>query len=200
MGRRKNLARIGCSFWLHCGLVAACLSTASAISALAQTGTPGFPSQNRGGGAPILPQIELAPPAPPAAVPPTPSPLGSQLPAAKPELRGISNFTLRSVHIVGNTVLDKASIDAIVAPYLGKSVTLNDLEEIRQRFTRLYIDRGFVNSGAVIPDQDVANGVVTFQFVEGRVTDIKVTGTDHFNPDYFSSRLARGTQAPFNIA
>jgi hemolysin activation/secretion protein len=199
MWQREHLARIGCTFWLHCGLVAACLSTAPAINALAQTGASGFPSQNRGGGPPILPQIQLAPPAPPAAVPSAPSPPGAQPPAAKPELRGIANFTLRSVHVVGNTVLDEAAIHAIVAPYLGKSVTLDDLEEMRQRFTRLYIDRGFVNSGAVIPDQDVANGVVTFQFVEGRVADIKVTGTDHFNPDYFASRLARGTQAPFNI-
>jgi hemolysin activation/secretion protein len=168
--------------------------------AFAQTGASGFPSQNRGGGAPILPQLQLAPPAPPGAVPPAASPPGRQPPAAKPVVRGMANLILRSVHIVGNTVLDEASIHAIAAPYLGKSVTLDDLEDIRQRFTRLYIDRGFVNSGAVIPDQDVANGVVTFQFVEGRVTDIKVSGTDHFNPEYFTSRLARGTGAPFNIA
>ena len=86
-----------------------------------------------------------------------------------------------------------------MAPYLGKSVTLDDLEEIRQRFTRLYVDRGYVNSGATIPDQDVTNGIVTFRFVEGRVTDINVTGADHFNPEYFRSRLARAAATPFNI-
>jgi hemolysin activation/secretion protein len=31
------------------------------------------------------------------------------------------------------------------------------------------------------------------------VTEIYVAGTDHFNPEYFSSRLARGTGSPFNI-
>jgi hemolysin activation/secretion protein len=193
--------------WHPCTAVAFLCATvfllgASGAVAFAQTGAPGFPSQNRGGGAPILPQIELAPPVPPGAAPRAPSPAAPLPPAAaaKPELRGTARFILRGVNVVGNTVLDKASVQAIVAPYLGKSVTLDDLEEIRQRFTRLYIDRGFVNSGAVIPDQDVANGVVTFRFVEGRVTDIKVSGTDHFNPEYFTSRLARGIAAPFNIA
>jgi hemolysin activation/secretion protein len=31
------------------------------------------------------------------------------------------------------------------------------------------------------------------------VTGIEVSGTNHFNPQYFSSRLALGTQAPFNV-
>lgn len=86
-----------------------------------------------------------------------------------------------------------------MAPYLGKPVSAEDLEEIRRRFTRLYIDRGYINSGAVLPDQNVANGVVTYRFVEGRVTDINVTGTEHFRPDYFRSRLAPAAAAPLNI-
>jgi hemolysin activation/secretion protein len=51
----------------------------------------------------------------------------------------------------------------------------------------------------LIPDQNVVNGVVAFRVVEGRVSDIEVTGTDHFDPEYFRSRLARGTEQPFNV-
>ena len=101
---------------------------------------------------------------------------------------------LRDVNIVGNTVLDQGSIRDVVAPYFGKPVTTADLEEIRRQFTLLYVNRGYINSGAILPDQNVTNGVVTFCFVEGRVTDIEVAGTDHFNPEYFRSRLARGTE------
>jgi hemolysin activation/secretion protein len=106
---------------------------------------------------------------------------------------------LRDVDIVGNTVLDGASIRGVVDPYIGKPVTMADLEEIRRQLTLLYINRGYINSGVIIPDQNVSNGVVTFRFVEGRVTDIDVSGTDHFDPEYFSSRLTRGTEAPFNV-
>jgi hemolysin activation/secretion protein len=185
------------SFRHPAALTAALWWAAAGGAALGQTApavAPGASSEHRGGGAPILPELQLAPPAPQPSLPSAPPA------AAAPKLPTGRRFTLRDVAIVGNTVIDDASIRAVVAPYLGKSVTLGDLEEIRQRFTRLYVDRGYVNSGAVIPDQDVAGGVVTFRFVEGRVTDIEVSGTRHFNPEYFRSRLERGTQAPFNIA
>jgi hemolysin activation/secretion protein len=186
--------------WRHSVPGVAFLWAAAATCALAQTEgiiLPGVSSEHRGGGAPILPEIELPSPVlPPAPFTPVPPPAA----AAKPVLHRGGKFVLRGVHITGNTVLEDAALQGIVAPYIGKFVTLNDLEEIRQRFTRLYIERGYVNSGAVIPDQEVANGVVTFRFVEGRITDIDVSGTRYFNPDYFTSRLARGTQAPFNIA
>jgi hemolysin activation/secretion protein len=106
---------------------------------------------------------------------------------------------LRDVNITGNTVLDEGAIRGVVDPYLGKPVTTGDLEEIRRQFTLLYINRGYINSGASIPDQNVANGVVAFRFVEGRVNDIEVSGADHFDPEYFRSRLARGTEPPFNV-
>jgi hemolysin activation/secretion protein len=179
---------------------AASLWVASSAAAFAQTGAtdaPGFSAQNRGGGRSTLAPIA---PAPPTAVPPAaPQQVAPSAASRKPELHGIRRFVLRGVRIIGNTVLDKRSIDAVVAPYIGKAVTLDDLAAIRQRFTRLYVDRGYVNSGVVIPDQNVTNGIVTFHFIEGRVTDIDVTGTDHFNPEYFRSRLARAAAAPFNI-
>ena len=106
---------------------------------------------------------------------------------------------LRGIRIAGNTVLDQTAIDAITAPYLDKPVTLGDLEEIRRRLTLLYVERGFINSGAIIPNQDVGGGLVTIQVVEGTVTEVEVAGTDWFNPDYFRSRLASGLRQPFNV-
>jgi hemolysin activation/secretion protein len=136
----------------------------------------------------------------PRAAPPANLGAPATLPAAPvPPLAEGKRFILRRVSIAGNTVIPEESIRAVVAPYIGKSITIADLETIRRRFTRLYIDGGYINSGAVLPDQNVSNGVVTYRFVEGRVTDINVAGTDHFKPGYFSSRFARASAAPFNI-
>ena len=103
------------------------------------------------------------------------------------------------MRILGNTVLDETAIRGVVDPYPGKPVSTADLEEIRRQLTLLYVNRGYINSGVLIPDQNVVNGVVAFRVVEGRVSDIEVTGTDHFDPEYFRSRLARGTEPPFNV-
>jgi hemolysin activation/secretion protein len=170
---------------------------AAATNALAQTGIanpiviPSERPQNRG--AP-LPGVAPSPPPPANLTVPIAPPAPVTLPSTTRQ-----RFILRKVDVVGNTVIDDRSIRAVVAPYIGKAVTLADLEEIRRRFTRLYIDRGYINSGAVLPDQNVTNGVITYRFVEGRVTGIDVAGTNHFRPEYFSSRLARAAEAPFNI-
>ena len=178
----------------------AIIPTANAAE-MAQAGVlpPPEAAPGRGGGAggaiPRLPEITPAPP-------PQPSP---ELPARPPQpapapLSEAPRFVLRDVKIEGNTVLDEQAIRDVVSPYLGKPISIADLEEIRRQFTLLYINRGFINSGATIPDQNVENGVVTFRFVEGRVTDIEVTGTEHFDPEYFRSRLAlAAATTPFNV-
>ncbi|HEY1299857.1 MAG TPA: POTRA domain-containing protein, partial [Stellaceae bacterium] len=171
--------------WRRAVPAAAMAWAIAGVSAHAQT--PGIgppPSLPEHRGAPIVPQLQPGAPPPPSLAVPAPT----AAPAA-PTTKAGPRFVLRDVKITGNTVLDPAAIRAIVAPYLGKPVGSDDLEEIRRKFTRLYIDRGYVNSGAVLPDQNVAGGIVTYRFVEGRASEIDITGTDHFKPEYFRSRL-----------
>lgn len=179
--------------------LAALLWVVADADALAQSNLAnpiGTPRERPESGSQRLPGAQPASP-PPAnlgvATPPAPAA------AAPAQAANSPRFVLHKVNIVGNTVIDSAAINAVVKPYIGKVVTPADLEEIRRRFTRLYIDRGFINSGAVLPDQNIVNGVVTYHFVEGRITDINVAGTNHFRPEYFRSRLARATEIPFNI-
>jgi hemolysin activation/secretion protein len=152
-------------------------------------------SEPHGGAVAPLPAI--APTAPPASEVEQQAPRPAA-PASTP-LDSAPRFVLRGYHVDGNTVLDNAAIDAVFAPYLNHRVSIADLEEMRTRLTRLYVDRGYINSGFVIPDQDASSGIVTFRAVEGRVTEVSTTGTDHFDPGYFNARLERGLSVPFNI-
>ncbi|HVH79606.1 MAG TPA: ShlB/FhaC/HecB family hemolysin secretion/activation protein, partial [Stellaceae bacterium] len=141
-----------------------------------------------------LPDIEPLPSPSPAPAPPPRAPHADAAP-----LDSTPRFVLRGYRVDGNTALDEASIKQVIAPYVDHPISIADLEEIRQRLTRLDIERGYINSGIVIPDQDVASGIVVFRAVEGRITEIKTTGTDRFNPDYFTARLERGLATPFNV-
>ncbi|HEV2302014.1 MAG TPA: ShlB/FhaC/HecB family hemolysin secretion/activation protein [Stellaceae bacterium] len=181
------------------GAVLRPVARAADISPVAPLGS-GLPPievapEARGQAVPKLPELPLRPaPSPEFPLPPVPAPTA-------PRLKKAPLFVLRGVKIVGNTVIDAKSIDAVVAPYVGKPVSAADLEEIRRRFTLLFIKRGFINSGAVIPNQKVENGIVAFNFVEGRITGIEVEGTKHFSPEFFRARLERaGSQVPFNVA
>jgi hemolysin activation/secretion protein len=125
-----------------------------------------------------------------------------ELPPVKPpaeQVPFVLQVFVREFRITGNTAIPLEELKKIAAPYENRSITNADLEELRQRLTRLYIDRGYINSGAVIPDQKVVDGVVEIHIIEGRLTRIDVEGTKHFSPEYFVKRLERSAGTPLNV-
>jgi len=167
--------------------------------ALAQSIVPGqtdlVAPRPSGGVAPALPQIEPKPPPQPSVTAPAPPAAQQALPLSTAPI-----FVLRVIKVEGNTALDEPSIEKITAAYIGKPISIADLEEIRRQLTLLYVDRGYINSGFTIPDQNVQNGAIVFRAVEGRVTGIELSGTEHFDPEFFRARLERGLTIPFNVA
>ncbi|MBE9035214.1 ShlB/FhaC/HecB family hemolysin secretion/activation protein [aff. Roholtiella sp. LEGE 12411] len=93
----------------------------------------------------------------------------------------------------GNTVLTTQQLEAVVAPFTGKEITLTELYAARSAVTDLYLEQGYVTSGAFIPineNQAInANGaVITIQVVEGKLEKINITGGSHLQ-NYVLSRL-----------
>ena len=70
---------------------------------------------------------------------------------------------------------------------------------MRRRLTLAYVTRGYINSGAIIPDQKIASGVVVYRVIEGKLSDIVVDGTNWLNPGYVRGRLAQSAGPPLNI-
>jgi hemolysin activation/secretion protein len=126
-----------------------------------------------------------------------------QLPPVKPPDAGrtptVLRVLVRKIQITGNTVFPTAELEKIAAPFENRELTSTDLEELRRRLTTHYIERGYINSGAVIPDQNIADGVVEFRIVEGRLTRTDIEGTVHFSKDYFSDRVALSAGPPLNL-
>jgi hemolysin activation/secretion protein len=158
--------------------------------------------------------------APPPAAPLPPETLPSEKPLPPPEFRkpppqilelpplpppesGRVPFTVRVVvrkfRITGNTVVSDAELAKIAAPYENRPITSTDLEELRRQLTLYYVNKGYVNSGAVIPDQSISEGVIDIRIIEGRLTDIDVEGTQHFRKSYFTDRIALYAGAPLNL-
>ncbi len=87
----------------------------------------------------------------------------------------------------------------MTAPYANRYLTAEDIEALRVALTLLYVNRGYVNSGATLPDQDLTAGVLMYRITEGELTGIDVGGARWFRPSYFRSRLQLGAGPPLNI-
>jgi len=117
-------------------------------------------------------------------------------------------MVVQGFQFTGNKRFSAAELAKVAAPWAGRPDSAEDLEDARVALTRFYVDRGYINSGAVLPDQTVGNnGVVVFQIVEGKLTDIDLTFRDKngkpanhlLRRHYLISRIRQGADSPLNI-
>ena len=107
---------------------------------------------------------------------------------------------VREIHVVGSTVFSSAELAQVTAPYIDRELTAEDLEALRLALTLLYVNNGYINSGAILPDQTVTEGMITYQIIEGGLTDIEVEGARWFRAGYLKRRLALAAGRPLNVS
>lgn len=80
----------------------------------------------------------------------------------------------------GNTLLDPAELQAAVAGYVGRSLSLFDIYEAADKLTDLYVGKGYTLASVIVPAQRIGDGVVRLEVVEGRVGRIVVEGNRRY--------------------
>ncbi len=133
------------------------------------------------------PRVPVLPPAPPPR------------PERRDELASGLRVRVREFRFEGNTVFDDQELAQVAAPYLGRELGAEDLRALRDALTLHYARSGYVNSGAILPDQEVGAGVVVYRIVEGRLAAVEIEGNRHFRPGYLRSRLDLGRDEPLRI-
>jgi len=123
------------------------------------------------------------------------------IPPARPESRELSGLKVlvKDIELRGNTVFTSEQLKEVTAPYTNRELTTEDIEALRLALTLYYINRGYVTSGAIVPDQDLASNVLIVQIVEGRLAQINVEGNYWFRTWYIRSRIERGAGPPLNV-
>lgn len=110
-----------------------------------------------------------------------------------------SVFSVKKIEVVGNTILHK-EIDALIKPLENTEITFEELLELRSQITELYIERGYITSGAFLPNNQVmTNNVITIQVIEGELEDIKTIGLKRLPSGYVRNRIALKASKPLNI-
>jgi hemolysin activation/secretion protein len=91
-------------------------------------------------------------------------------------------FVLRHVSIVGATAMSPDQLATAYRSYIGKKVSQADLVAIAAGVSDVYRTAGFHLSRAIVPPQDIDNGTIRIQVIEGSVTaiDLKGEGAEEF--------------------
>ena len=156
---------------------------------------PGFDPTGRSGDPPR--QFEPVDPMRPPefTLPPLDTPPENEPTATLQSLR----VWVREVQFTGNTVFSSNELAQIVLPFLNRHLATEDIEALRQALTVYYVERGYINSGAVIPDQTLADGRIIIRIIEGELTQIQVQTSGRLRPGYVENRLWLDGGPPLNI-
>ena len=111
----------------------------------------------------------------------------------------VESIQLNAVRIEGALLLDSHEVDAVVGRFVGQRVSFEDLEQIRHELTLRLIDKGYVSSGVVLPDQEVKDGVLIFQIVAGELRQVEIVGNEHISTSWLEKRLRRGDNGALNV-
>jgi hemolysin activation/secretion protein len=150
---------------------------------------------------PITPNIPeqplpnpLPPTNPPIQIPPTAPPT----PEEAVDVPG--SITVQQFEFVGNTAFNQRELNAAIANFTGKPISFAELLKAANQITQLYVQKGYITSGAYIPSQEFRSRSIKIQVVEGGLEDIQVNVIKgRLNSNYVRSRIAIATTKPLNI-
>lgn len=137
---------------------------------------------------PLPPPEELLKP-----VEPTPTP-EEDFPGTAP-----GQVTVKQFKFVGSSVFSQEELAEVTKPFTNRQISFSELLQARSAVTKLYVDNGYVTSGAYIPPQTIENGIVTIEIVEGSLEDINVKVEGRLQPFYVRDRISLATDKPLNV-
>jgi hemolysin activation/secretion protein len=106
---------------------------------------------------------------------------------------------VKRVEVLGSRSFSETELAEVVKPFINKEATFEQLLEIRTAVTKLYTSKGYTTSGAFLPPQDVSDGIIKVQVVEGELERIEVQGLNRLHNNYVRSRLEAAAKPPVNI-
>src|SRR5665647_104499 len=85
-------------------------------------------------------------------------------------------LVLTEVKIEGASAVDQYALRDAYTPYIGRTMSQADLEDMASAISDKYRAAGYHLSRALILPQDVPNGAIRVRVVEGAISEIKVIG------------------------
>ena len=92
------------------------------------------------------------------------------------------------------TVL-KSEIEILTRDYMGRTVSVEELINLKNSVNKLFVLNGYINSGVLIPDQQINAGVLVFDVIEGNISRLRISSQLHNG--YVRKRL--NITRPFNL-
>ncbi len=96
---------------------------------------------------------------------------------------------IEGVVVKGSTLLDEGEISKEIQRFKKQRVQFSELEELANKLTKRYREKGFVTSRVYVPSQKIGGEKVTLQAVEGKVGEKFFGEGRWYEPHVYSNRI-----------
>jgi len=106
---------------------------------------------------------------------------------------------IKTVRVMGDTILTQEQIDEIIQPLAGQTITVAQLKLAIDDLTQIYLERGYITSRAILVEDSLESGNIQVQIIEGSVSEVQVEGTTRLEK-YVRDRVNLAVQTPLSSA
>jgi hemolysin activation/secretion protein len=111
----------------------------------------------------------------------------------KNNLSVLAKIKIKHIEFINNTIFSDAELKQFTNPYIGHEISMDELQKLKRKISNYYIKNGYVNSGAIIPDQKVENGIIKINIIEGKLSQIELGKLEGIKPSYITKRIINST-------
>jgi len=98
-------------------------------------------------------------------------------------------FFVREIKITGNTLVSTEELAPLVDLEGGEEMTLGILNLYANEVASVYALKGYFLARAFIPAQEIINGTIIMQVVEGKLGEIEISGNKLIASNQFAERM-----------
>ncbi|MFY7866283.1 ShlB/FhaC/HecB family hemolysin secretion/activation protein [Roseateles sp.] len=105
-------------------------------------------------------------------------------------LTGGRQVQVQRFDLVGNLLLDEATLQSVLADYRGRKLGLGDLQRAAAAISEAYAQAGWL-ARVFLPPQDITDGVISLQIEEAKFGAVRLAGaTARFNSERAKAMIA----------
>lgn len=96
---------------------------------------------------------------------------------------------IRQLDFGESEILTLEELQEITRDYEGREITIEDLFAAVERINQLYKSKKIYLAKAILPAQEVKDGIVKIKLIEGRIGDIRLENNQYTKSDFISNRI-----------
>lgn len=98
---------------------------------------------------------------------------------------------IKTIDLEGNEVLSKKKIRKVIRPYEERDLSMGEIKELCKQLQDLYIENGYFLARVYPPPQEVKEGHLTLEVIEGKLGEVTVQGNKHYKESFIKSYFTK---------